>query len=184
MHLNSNIQKIRKTVATITENISEYIIQMYRKEDLCRAFDLNLESIGNHIINHLPVSNSEKLAEVNFYEELISKMKAEGIEKEGHLKEVNDLVDELTDFHQNLLKSDQDYKKVFESAKPHVDENLKIAEGKITNEIQICLNGVYGFLLLKLNGKEIKHEDQKMIDGFGDVLSFLSFKYKEKVESN
>ena len=40
------------------------------------------------------------------------------------------------------------------------------------------------FLLLKLNGKEIKPEDQEMIDRFGDVLSFLSFKYKEKVKSN
>lgn len=167
-----------------TQNISEYIIQLYRKEDLCRAFEMDLEKIGNNIIAHLPVSNSETLAEVNFYEAMIANMKAEGVEKEGHLKEVHNLIAEMTSLHDELFASNEVYQKVYESAKPHIDENLKIAEGKITNEIQICLNGIYGFLLLKLNGKEIEKEEQEMIDRFGDVLSYLSFKYKEKVESN
>ena len=166
------------------QNISELIIQSYRKVDLCRAFDLDLELIGKHVINHLPVSNAEKLAEVNAYEELIDQIKKQGLEKGGQLEETQSLLDKLTKLHNILISSDKKYQDIYARAKSHIDENMKLANGKITNTIQICINGIYGFLLLKLNGREIEPSDKQMIDQFGDVLSYLSYKYEQQVGSN
>ena len=166
------------------QNISEHIINIYRQEDLIRAFEFDLEKIGAHVINHLPISNIEKLSEVNHYEELIARMKLEGIESSGHLKEANLLVSTLETLHEKLLKSDADYAKIYEDAKSAVDENIRLSENKITSAIQICLNAVYGFLLLRLNGKEIDEKEKSKVEKFGGLLAYLSAKHKEIANSN
>lgn len=166
------------------KNISEYIIQMYRKEDLIRAFEFDLEKIGNHVINHLPVSNIEKLSQVNHYEELISQMQNQGIEKEGHLEQVNQLVHALENICDDLKTNDQQFAQIYDSALPHIEENIALSENKITSHIQICLNGIYGFLLLKLNGKKLDDQNQTKVEKFGEVLSYLSMRYREISGSN
>tara|TARA_R110002096_G_scaffold239939_1_gene431717 strand:- start:1906 stop:2421 length:516 start_codon:yes stop_codon:yes gene_type:complete len=166
------------------ENISEYIIQLYRKEDLVRAFEFDLEKIGSHMINHLPISNIEKLTEVNYYEDLIQKMQDQGIEKEGHLQEAKQLVNALETLSNDLIKSDSQYAEIYEDAKAAINENIELSGGVITSDLQICLNGIYGFLLLRLNGKKLEENDQNKIEKFGNILSYLSMKYQERFESN
>lgn len=168
----------------INENISEYIIRMYRSEDLVRAFEFDLEKIGTHVITHLPTSNIDKLSEVNFYESLISKMKSEGLETSGHLKELNTLVGDLTKLNDSLVKTNTKFQEIYKDAKPFIEQNLSTASGTITNEIQICLNGIYGFLLLKLNGKEVDGESKEMLEKFGALLAYLSTKYAELSQEN
>lgn len=165
-------------------NISEYIIQLFRKEDLVRAFEFDLEKIGSHVINHLPITNIEKLGEVNYYEDLIAKMKDQGLEKEGHTTQVYNLIKSLESLCSDLLVKDVRFIQVYNNAKPAIDDNKKLSEGKIKSDIQICLNGVYGFLLLRLNGKELDGENKSKVEKFGDVLSYLSAKYNEITKSN
>lgn len=165
-------------------NIAEHIIQIYRNEDLVRAFEFDLEKIGNHVINHLPISNIEKLSEVNYYEELIHKMKCQNIEKTGHLKEVNELVNELEKLNNTLKFSDTGYGKIYKKTHPHIIKNIELSNHKITGEIQICLNGIYGFLLLKLNGKNLDESNKASVEAFGDLLSYLSSKFSELKASN
>lgn len=166
------------------KNISEYIIEMYRKEDMLRAYNLDLEKFGIQVINFFPISNKEKFVQVNYYEDLIFKMQEQGIETSGHLQELNELVNSLTLLHEQLKKEDENYLNVYQKVQPLIKENLKIAKGQVTDEIQICLNGIYGFLLLKIEDRPIKPEEQKMVDAFGDLLSLLSFKYEENKNSN
>ncbi|WP_162555889.1 DUF4924 family protein [Reichenbachiella versicolor] len=166
------------------QNISEYIIEMYRKEDLMRAYKFDLEKFGTQVINFFPVDPKEKLAAVNYYEELMQKMQKQGIEISGHLDEVNELVDNLEALHISLKESDEAYLNVYQKASEYIQNNLKEAKGIIKGEVQVCLNGVYGFLLLKIEERPIKPDEQSMVDAFGDLLSLLSYKYQEKVESN
>ena len=168
----------------MNQNISEYIIEMYRKEDMLRAYNLDLEKFGTQVINFFPIDNKEKLVQVNFYEEMINNMKDQDIEQSGHLAELNEIVDSLDQLHSQLKKEDENYQAIYDRVKPHIEENLKHAKGKISSEIQICLNGVYGYLLLKIEDRPINPEEQKMVDAFGDLLSLLSYKYEEKKQSN
>lgn len=166
------------------DNISEYIIQLFRKEDLVRAFEFDLEKIGNHVINHLPITNIEKLGEVNYYEDLIATMKQQGIEKEGHTSEANNLIKSLESLCSDLLAKDDPFKEIYNNASAAIDENKKLSQGKIKSDVLICLNGIYGFLLLRLNGKELDEENKSKVERFGDVLSYLSSKHIEITKSN
>ena len=166
------------------QNIAEIIIQIYKNEDLVRAFDFDLEKIGNHVINHLPISNIDKLQQVNFYEDLIVKMKTQKIEKFGHLEEAVQLVSILEKLNASLKKNDIEYQKIYAKSLVHIKKNIDLSEHKITSEIQICLNGIYGFLLLKLSGKNLDDENKLSIEAFGDLLSYLSFKHAEIKAAN
>ncbi|MFY0628086.1 MAG: DUF4924 family protein [Reichenbachiella sp.] len=168
----------------MNKNITEYIIEMYRKEDMLRAYNLDLEKFGTQVINFFPIDNKEKFLQVNYYEELIFKMQEQGIEKTGHLKELNELVKSLSTLHKNLKKEDNNYLEVYNKVEPFINENIKHAKGKVKDEIQICLNGVYGYLLLKIEERPIKPEEQSMVNAFGDLLSLLSFKYEHQKRLN
>lgn len=149
-----------------------------------RAYQLNLEKFGTQVINFFPITSKEKLAEVNHYEEFIAKMKTEGIEEKGHLAETNVLVATLSELHNELKKSDENYHLVYQKVLPFIAKNIAASEGAVKDEIQICLNGVYGFFLLKIQERNISPEDQTMVNSFGDLLSLLNFKYQERKNNN
>lgn len=161
-------------------NIAEYIIHMYQTEDLVRAYEFDLDRIKNNIINHLPEKEEDKASLTSWYADIIAKMKQEGIEKSGHLSEVQTVVQELSNIHEELQSTDNNFEAVYHASKAHIDKSMAFAKGLIISEVQICLNGVYGLLLLRLNDKKVANELLESISAFGDILSYLSFKYKQK----
>jgi len=160
-------------------NICEYIVHMYQTEDLLRVYDFNLDSIEKFVIYHLPIEEIEKKEFKNWYAQIKDEMTEEGIMQQGHLSRVQANVSELSVLHEKLLIDDEDYAEVFFEAEPHINHHISLSEGKIVNPIQICINGIYGLLLLRLNGKTVKKELQERLDHFGNVLSYLAVKYKE-----
>lgn len=161
-------------------NIAEYIIHMYQTEDLIRAYEFDLAAIKERIVAHIPEDDEEKQLLADWYSDIIIKMKEEGIEKSGHLSEVQQIVLELSDIHEELQSTDNNFEKVYSNSKSHIDRSLAIAKGQIINEVQICLNGVYGLLILRMEGKRIADDLMESINAFGDILSYLSFKYKQR----
>lgn len=164
------------------DNISEYIIHIYQSEDLIRAYQFDIEELSKYVIGNMPLDEEAKTSLKQWYKNLSETMGKEGVKEHGHIKETQGLIDTLTALHEKLLKADDTYKDIYKNAKESIQDMLKLAEGKITNEIQVCLNGIYGMLLLRMNGKKIPEEFQSKLEKFGDVLSYLSFKYKEGEE--
>lgn len=172
-----------KTVAENkkSNNIAEYIIYMYQMEDLIRSYQGNPEEIKTYVIEKYPVSEQEKNEIASWYLMLLKQMKAQDIMEKGHLEELNKLVLELAQIHWNLLKTDPAYFEAYGKAKPFIIDAVMQAEGQdLGNEIQICLNGVYGLLLCRLLGKKVSDEQLKSADAYGDILSTLSYHYKVK----
>ena len=166
------------------ESISEYIIFMYQTEDLIRAYNFELEEIYKYVIQHFPVEDDKKTRIKAWYRKIANQMKKEGLEKSGHLEELNKLAQELSNFNLELLKSDQAYRKIFDQAKLHINRSAAQSNGKLSNPVQICLNGIYGLLLLRLNGKPVDDSIKQGAHAFGDVLSYLSFKYQKRTNGH
>ncbi len=162
------------------ENIAEYIIYMFQTEDLVRALKLDLNQITNYVIASLPITDKEKKEHILWYATIVEKMNAQQIEQEGHLKEINDLMALLNQLHLKLIISKSTYKEIASKAEPYIQNQIKASKNTLINPVQISLNAIYGFLLLKLEGKEVTPTQQEMLDVFGDLLSFLSFSYKEE----
>ena len=161
-------------------NISEYIIFMYQTEDLIRVYNFDMDQIKQYVIDHFPVDDKEKDAIIVWYKEILDLMLAEGIREKGHLKSVNAIVGELAEMSKQLLKSDHAYRQIYDQAKIHINKNMDQANGAIQEPIQICLNAIYGLLLLRMNGKKVDESLMEGINKFGDVLSYLSYKYKQR----
>ncbi|MEM9390524.1 MAG: DUF4924 family protein [Bacteroidota bacterium] len=159
------------------ENISEYIIHMYQTEDLIRAFEFDLNQITEYVIKHIPGDENEKKQLILWYAEVITQMSEEGIKKDGHLKSTQEIVTRLQDLKNILLTTDQEFITIWKTAQKTVESNQ---DKTGTNEIQVCLNGIYGLLLLRLNGQPVSDEILKQADQFGNVLSYLSYKYKQQ----
>ncbi|GAB2488535.1 DUF4924 family protein [Algoriphagus taiwanensis] len=163
-----------------SQNIGEYLIYMYQMEDLIRSFQGNMEEIRQYVVAHYPVSDEEKTEITAWFEGLLGKMKKEKILEKGHLQELNLLVNQLLQLHYRLLKSDKSYFETYNQAKPHILESILAANGENPgNEIQICLNGVYGLLLCRLLGKKVSEEQLKSAEAFGEVLSLLNLVYQQ-----
>jgi hypothetical protein len=161
-------------------NIVEYIIHMYQTEDLIRVFDMDIENISQYVIKHIPQGDATKEELIAWYQVILNKMKEEGIEKSGHLSETQKIVKNLNSLKNQLLSSDKEFEKIYSTAAPSIQEFITMSEGKINDEIQICINGVYGLLLARINGKKVPEDVQPALDQFGNVLSYLSYKYKQQ----
>ncbi len=165
-------------------NISEYIIFMYQTEDLMRVYHFDKAEVSQYVIEHFPIKPEEKEEVALWYDEVIRKMKAEGIEEYGHLAEVQKIVQELSSLSKELIRSDKTYRNIYDQAKLYIQENITLSKGEVTDEVQICLNGIYGLLLLRINGKQPDPSLQPAINAFGDMLSYLSYKYKVRNSIN
>ncbi|WP_026954694.1 DUF4924 family protein [Algoriphagus vanfongensis] len=167
-----------------SQNIAEYILYLYQMEDLIRSYQGNLEEIKQYVVAHYPVEEQEKSEITSWFEGLIQRMKQEKIMENGHLEETQKLVDELSKIHWQLLKSDKTYFESYQKAKPHIVQAVLDAAGQdLGNEIQICLNGVYGLLLCRLLGKKVSDEQLKTAEAFGEVLSLLNLVYQQEMIS-
>jgi len=164
------------------QNIGEYLIYMYQMEDLIRSYQGNMEEIGLYVVAHYPVSEEEKNEIKAWFGGLANAMQEQGILAKGHLKELNELVASLLQLHYLLLKSDANYATTFHLVKPHLLEAVEAAQTEdLGNEIQICLNGVYGLLLCRLLGKKVSDRQLEAAEAFGNVLSQLNFNYQQRL---
>jgi len=157
------------------ENISEYIIHMYQTELLIRNFDLDIEKVKLHVIGNIPEGKTDKEALEAWYVEVIDQMKAEGLQANGHLSYVQTEVKTLSDLSLRLLSENEDYRQVFNAARPSIRASIMASEGKVGDPVQACLNGVFGFLLARMNGNPIGDEQQEWAEHFGNVLSYLNY---------
>lgn len=167
------------------ESIAEYIISMYQAEDLILTYDHNLDDILEYVIKHM--SNDEQVIkeQLLWYADLIEQMKNEGTAKsKKRLRSTQNYVGRLTHLHDKFLGTDVSYQHKYAQADKDIREHIALSENTIVNPIQICLNGIYGMLLLKLNGKKISNEQQSTLANFGAVLEYLSEAYKKEPQQS
>lgn len=161
------------------ENISEYIIYMYQTELLIRSVDLDFDKIKKGVVDSIPKGSADKDELSAWYADVIAQMETEGLQKEGHLSYVQEEVKKLSDLSVQLLGKDDNYRQVFNAARSAIRESVISSEGLVNDPIQACINGVFGLLLSRMNGIEVDQEQLDKVEHFGNVLSYLSFHYKQ-----
>ncbi len=161
------------------ENIVEFILYMWQVEDLLRACNLDFNLIIRNIVSKYD-QPPEVLKEIEiWYQTHLEMMVQEGKQNAGHLAYLETLVNDLNELHLALLNSPKDeaYLKLYTIARSAIaDLGKKMAAG--ISDIEISLNGLYGFLLLKLQKKEISKETDREIHNLSNMLSYLSGRFK------
>jgi hypothetical protein len=167
-------------------NIAEYILYMWQLEDIIRANKLDIELVTNLLVEPLTVSEETKKEIADWYKILIDKMKKQGIVSKGHLNELDELIFELQYLHNTLLNviKDKKYERIYLSAKLNIDAFKTKLNTTTQNEIDVCLSGLYGLLLLRLKKKPVSNDTTEAMNSFSQMIAYLSSKYKTASQSS
>jgi hypothetical protein len=166
------------------ENIAEYLLYMWQIEDIIRANKLNIDLIQQNIIDQFNLSSDVKTEMRTWYAELIEMMLRENVRESGHLQINRNVLAALADLHLQLLNDPQEtsYAAHYYKTLPFIVELRKKSQSGGEPEIETCFTALYGFLLLRLQRKEISGETQAAISQIGSFVRLLAQRYKEDRE--
>ena len=166
-------------------NVAEYILYMWQVEDIIRAYGCQLSRIKNEYIARFADYTDEQRAEmVDWYGALITMMNSEGKREGGHLAINQIVVKDMNDLHNQLLQSSRFpfYNAEYYRVLPFIVE-LRNKGDKDVNEVETCLNALYGTMMLRLQHKTISPDTEHAIKEISTFLGMLSdYHIKDKTE--
>jgi len=163
-------------------NIVEYILYMFNIEDVIRFNHFSISELEINIISKYNLPDNQLDEVRSWYQTLINQMEKEDIRESGHLSTLKELIFKLNDFHIQLLNTleEEHYIEQYRWAAGYIKElKIKMNNAELT-EIEVCLNGLYGFMLLKMKGTPISDETLQAMSVFSQMLRHLSQKYLER----
>ena len=141
------------------KSIAEYILYMWQIEDLIRAYGCSLQRIRHEYIDKFDYTPEQKEEMLDWYGNLVRMMNQEGKRERGHLQINAIIVKDLMDLHNQLMQSTKFpfYNTAYYKVLPFIVE-LRNKGDKEVNEIETCLDALYGVMLLtiirKTNAKD------------------------------
>lgn len=166
------------------ENISEYLLYMWQVEDLIRANHFDSDEIRRNLVDRYDQPATVKDEIARWYEELADMMRQEGVMERGHIQLNKNVIIALTDLHLRLLKSPKEmiYGSMYYKTLPYIVQLRAKSGGEDIPEIETCFTAVYGYLVLRMQGKEVSAETLEAIKQISAFLALLAEKYKDDME--
>nr|WP_295306551.1 DUF4924 family protein [uncultured Prevotella sp.] len=171
-------QELRK------KSIAEYLLYMWQIEDIIRAYGCSLPVIKKQYIERFNFSEEQKAEEIDWFGNLIRMMNEEGKRESGHLDINKVILKDVIDLHGMLLQSTKFpiYNAEYYKVLPFIVE-LRNRGDKDLNEIETCLDALYGVMMLRLQKKTISPETERAIKEITTFVGLLSDYYiKDRTE--
>jgi hypothetical protein len=164
------------------ENIAAYLLYMWHVEDVIRASHFDMPTIHRTLISSYNRPEKEKAEISRWYEDLIRRMRAEGVEEKGHLRAHAELLASLTGLHLRLLDTPGEtlYRAAYQRILPYIVQLRARSGGREMPEIETCFTAVYGYITLKMQRKNVSGETHEAIRQVSAFLSFLAGKYRDE----
>lgn len=158
------------------ENIAEYLLYMWQIEDIIRANGLDMDKIKANVIDRYGLTDEKAKEMSDWYESLIDMMRREGVTESGHLQLNKNVIIQLAELHQALLKDSRfpEYSAEFYKTLPYIVElRAKAGENKV-GEIETCFTALYGILMLRLRNQEVGKDTQEALDQISRFIAMLA----------
>lgn len=158
------------------ENIAEYLIYMWQIEDIIRANSLDIDKIEKNVIDKFQLDDNQRKQMREWYESLIDMMRREGVVASGHLQLNTNVMIQLVDLHQALLRDTRfpKYTAEFYKTLPYIVELRSKAGQNPAGEIETCFNALYGMLMLRLAGKDVSQSTNDAVKQISKFLAILA----------
>ena len=166
------------------KSIAEYLLYMWQVEDIIRAYGCSLPVIKKQYIDRFNFTDEQKDEEIDWFGNLIRMMNEEGKRESGHLNINKVLLKDVIDLHGMLLQSTKFpiYNAEYYKVLPFIVE-LRNRGDKTVNEIETCLDALYGVMMLRLQKKPITPETERAIKEITNFVGLLSDYYiKDRTE--
>ena len=143
-----------------------------------------MDSINRTVIAYYDQPEEVKKEIAQWYEELIEMMRSEGVMEKGHIQLNKNVIITLTDLHLRLLKSPKEmvYSAAYYKTLPYIVQLRAKSGGEDLPELETCFAAVYGYLLLRMQGKEVSAETLEGIKQISSFLALLAEKYREDMK--
>lgn len=171
------------------ENIAEYLLYMWQVEDLIRACQLDDQQIDQLLVARYETMPGADLKAIRqWYYQLRDMLLQEGKREKGHLQINDNIMIDLTDLHQQLLREGNDaiYTSCYYSTLPYIVElrskqQAQGGEGEDhrLGELETCFTALYGLLLLHMQHQQVSEQTQVAMNQISKFLGLLAVKYKE-----
>lgn len=139
------------------ENVAAYVISMWHIEDLMRASKFDMTIIEEQLIAPMDGDAGTREEVREWYADLIARMQEEGLERNGHLSEVEEVLNELEFLHRSLIDvlHEPDYDALYATAAPGIKALLDQAGEEALAPIETCFTAVYGVMVLRAQGRKV-----------------------------
>ncbi len=166
------------------DHIVNYLLYMWQIEDLIRACDLDPDKVHTSLIAQYQVEGAEAEELTRRYSELIEMMLVEGLRESGHLNVNRIVLMQLEELHRSLLANakEQLYASIYYQILPYIVGLRSSSEQQDKGEIEILLEALYGYSLLRLQGKPVSQDTTEALSRVGNFLTLLSERYKTRDE--
>ena len=166
------------------KNIAEYLLYMWQVEDIIRANDLSVGSIEKTLVEPYNLPDEQRNELLEWYGNLIEMMRLEEVKENGHLQINKNVLINLTDLHQRLMKSPKMavYSAAYYKALPFIVEFRGKSDGRDKCELENCFDALYMVWLMKLQKREINEGTLKATGEISRFVSMLSLYFKEDEE--
>lgn len=163
------------------ENVAGYIISMWHIEDLMRAADMDLAKVEERLIDPMDVDERARVEMRDWYADVLQRMREQGIERVGHLDEVEETLNELEFLHTSLVDvlNDAEYDALYEKAEPGIRTLQQHAGGDPDGVIETCFTAVYGVMVLRAQEKKVSKETAEAEGHIRRLLERLSVHYRQ-----
>lgn len=171
-------QELRK------KSIAEYLLYMWQIEDIIRAYGCSLPVIKKNYVDRFDFTSEQREEELDWFGNLIRMMNEEGKREGGHLNINKVILKDVIDLHGMLLQSTKFpvYNAEYYKVLPFIVE-LRQRGDKDLNEIETCLDALYGVMMLRLQKKNITPETERAIKEITVFIGLLSDYYiKDRTE--
>ena len=182
--VSNSIRKMFVAKELRKKSIAEYLLYMWQIEDIIRAYGCSLPVIKKNYIERFEFSPEQKDEEIDWFGNLIRMMNEEGKREYGHLDINRVLLQDVIDLHARLLQSSKFpiYNAEYYKVLPFIVE-LRNRGDKELNEIETCLDALYGVMMLRLQKKPITPETERAIKEITVFVGLLSDYYiKDRTE--
>ena len=163
----------------LRENIAEYLLYMFQIEHVIRSFNFDLDAILDVFVRPTLVDDSFFNQYKTWYSDLISQMQKQGIEKEGHIDSLKEIIVELIYLHNTLLTivNDEKYKALVDAAAEDILAFKDKSNFHKRHDIEALLHAMNMKLQLKMRKQEISPETELAMDKMRVQLAYLSREY-------
>ncbi|MEO8591376.1 MAG: DUF4924 family protein [Flavobacteriales bacterium] len=163
------------------DNIAGYVISMWHIEDLMRASNFDMRKVEQQLIEPMDADEETRSEVRAWYEGIITRMKEEGIERFGHLSEVEETLNELEFLHRSLVDvlNDEEYDALYSKAEPGIQALQQHAGGDPAGAIETCFTAIYGVMVLRAQNREVGESTAQAEAHIRKLLERLSVHYRQ-----
>jgi len=161
------------------QNIAEYLLYMFQVEDMIRAYSFDINLIEQNIISRFDQPYPVRREMREWYAAIIYIMKENKLVDKGHIPVVQSLISRLESFNRQLLDraEEKKYTDLHTRVRPSITALRARSNDSTIGEIELCLNGLYGLLMLKLTNKAISQETTRAFRIISEFVALLSAKF-------